>query len=75
MLDDKDLQAIKEIVDNAEKRICQTADRLPPVQEPLTLRTRVDALEEEVRLLKFSVLQMAEDLIKLKEAKKQQTAP
>lgn len=46
MLDDKDLQAIKEIVDNAEKRICQTADRLPPVQEPLTLRTRVDALSE-----------------------------
>lgn len=69
MLDEKDLQAIKEIVDAAEKRICQNADRLPSVQEPLPFRTRVDALEEDVRLLKLSLLQLAEDLMKLKEAK------
>lgn len=66
MLEEKDLLAIKELMDASEARIIQSIEGPPLPNEPLPLRTRLDALEQEVRLLKHMVLQMAEDIAKLK---------
>lgn len=99
MLDDKDLQAIKELIDGVEDRITKETKELidaaeeritkktitlmdaeftpkfnllakgiQTIQETLVPRTRVDALEEEVKFLKIMVRQMAEQMNELKQA-------
>lgn len=84
MLDDKDLQAIKELIDAAEERTTKKtitlmdaeftpkfnllAKGIQTIQETLVPRTRVDALEEEVKFLKIMVRQMAEQMNELKQA-------
>lgn len=99
MLDDKDLQAIKELIDGVEDRITKEtkelidaaeeritkktitlmdaeftpkfnllAEGIQTIQETLVPRTRLDALEEEVKFLKIMVRQMAEQMNELKQA-------
>ena len=114
MLDDKDLQAIKELIDTVEDRITKKtkeqidavedritkktkelidaaeeritkktitlmdaeftpkfnllAEGIQTIQETLVPRTRVDALEEEIKFLKIMVRQMAEQINELKQA-------
>lgn len=76
MLDEKDLQAIQDMISVAEQRIAKStvtlmdaefksrfnllADGIQDIQEKLVPRSRVDDLEEEVKFLKIMVRQMAE---------------
>lgn len=84
MLDEKDLQAIQEMINAAEKRISEKtvilmeaefgpkfrllAEGQESILEQLVPRSRVDDLEEEVKFLKSIVRQMNEDLQTLKKA-------
>lgn len=103
MLEEKDLLAIKDLIDGAisgaEERISQNtkaqidaaeeritkktitlmdaeftpkfnllAEGIQTIQEMMVPRTRVDALEEEVKFLKIMVRQMAEQINELKQA-------
>ena len=92
MLDEKDLQAIgqmmaqqkQEIKTELRQEIMQDmkvlldvevktqfnllAEGIQDIQEKLVPRSRVDELEDEMKLLKSIVRQMSEDLQKLKKA-------
>lgn len=84
MLDEKDLQAIQDMISAAEQRIAKNtvilmdaefksrfnllADGIQDIQEKLVPRSRVDDLEEEVKFLKIMVRQMAERISTLEKA-------
>lgn len=84
MLDEKDLQAIQDMISVAEQRIAKStvtlmdaefksrfnllADGIQDIQEKLVPRSRVDDLEEEVKFLKIMVRQMAERISTLEKA-------
>ena len=84
MLDEKDLQAIQDMISVAEQRIAKStvtlmdaefksrfnllADGIQDIQEKLVPRSRMDDLEDEVKFLKLMCRQMAEDIAKLKKA-------
>lgn len=84
MLDEKDLQAIQDMISTAEQRIAKNtvilmdaefksrfnllADGIQDIQEKLIPRSRVDELEDEVKFLKIMVRQMAERISTLEKA-------
>mgnify|MGYP000935623637 CR=1 FL=1 len=84
MLDEKDLQAIAQLMAQQKKEIMGEvkflldtevktqfnllAEGIQDIQEKLVPRSRVDDLEDEVKFLKSIVRQMSEDLQKLKKA-------
>ena len=84
MLDEKDLQAIRELIGEAEQRITKNmvalidaefkprfdllAEGQQDILERLVPRSRVDDLEDEVKFLKSIVRQMNEDIQQLKKA-------
>ena len=84
MLDEKDLQAIQDMISVAKQRIAKStvtlmdaefksrfnllADGIQDIQEKLVPRSRVDDLEEEVKFLKIMVRQMAERISTLETA-------
>ena len=84
MLDEKDLQAIQDMISVAEQRMAKStvtlmdaefksrfnllADGIQDIQEKLVPRSRMDDLEDEVKFLKLMCRQMAEDIAKLKKA-------
>ena len=84
MLDEKDLQAIQDMISVAGQRIAKStvtlmdaefksrfnllADGIQDIQEKLVPRSRMDDLEDEVKFLKLMCRQMAEDIAKLKKA-------
>lgn len=88
MLDEKDLQAIDELIQKrvgeAEQRIAKNtvslmdmefskqfktlAEGQQDILDKLVPRARVDELEDEVRFLKSIILQINEDVQKLKKA-------
>lgn len=84
MLDEKDLQAIQDMISTAEQRIAKNtvilmdaefksrfnllADGIQDIQEKLVPRSRVDELEDEVKFLKIMVRQMAERISTLEKA-------
>ena len=69
MLDEKDLQAIDQLISHRMNVIIESdvtpkfdllADGIQDIQEKLVPRSRVDDLEEEVKFLKIMVRQMDE---------------
>lgn len=84
MLDEKDLQAISQLMAQQRKEIMHDvkvlldtevstkfnllAEGQQTILETLTPKSRVDDLEDEVKFLKSIVRQMNEDLQKLKKA-------
>ena len=84
MLDEKDLQAIAQLMAQQKKEVMGEvkflldtevktqfnllAEGIQDIQEKLVPRSRVDDLEGEVKFLKSIVRQMSEDLQELKKA-------
>lgn len=84
MLDERDLQAIQEMITASEQRIAKNtvvlmdaefkdkfnllAEGIQDIQEKLVPRSRVDDLEDEVKFLKLMVRQMAERISNLEKA-------
>ena len=84
MLDEKDLQALQDMILASEQRITKNtvvlmdaefkprfnllAEGIQDIQEKLVPRSRVDDLEDEVKFLKLMVRQMAERISSLEKA-------
>ena len=77
MLDEKDLQAIDQLITHRMNIIIESdvtpkfnllAEGIQDIQEKLVPRSRVDDLEEEVKFLKIMVRQMAERISTLEKA-------
>lgn len=80
MLDEKDLQAIAQLIGDSERRMQVLienevspkfnllADAIGEIREMLVPRSRVDDLEDEVKFLKSMVRQMAERVSQLEKA-------
>lgn len=84
MLDEKDLQAIQDMISAAEQTITKNtvllmdaefksrfdllAEGIQTIQEQIVPRSRVDDLEDEVKFLKIMVRQMAERISTLEQA-------
>jgi len=77
MLDEKDLQAIDQLIAHRMNIIIESdvtpkfnllAEGIQDIQEKLVPRSRVDDLEDEVKFLKIMVRQMAERISTLEKA-------
>ncbi len=77
MLDEKDLQAIDQLIAHRMNIIIESdinpkfnllAEGIQDIQEKLVPRSRVDELEDEVKFLKIMVRQMAERISTLEKA-------
>ena len=80
MLDEKDLQAIAQLIGDSERRMQVLienevspkfnllADAIGEIREMLVPRSRVDDLEDEVKFLKSMGRQMAERVSQLEKA-------
>ena len=68
MLDEKDLQAIQDMIGHSESNLRAYMDHSRVIEEKASLESRIKKLEEDVAFLKAVVMYMRTDLDKLKKA-------
>ena len=69
MLDEKDLQAIQNMICHSESNLAAQMDQFGVIREKASLESQIKKLEEDVAFLKAVVMYMATDLELLKKAR------
>lgn len=68
MLDEKDLQAIQNIISNSEARVNAHIDLGAGINGSAAPKSRIERLEEEVSFLRAMVMYLSADVERLKKA-------